>query len=179
MVAFNQQDKHGNRLDWKILRDGSITLYWRRELFDEDLDWFRQQHYQVFSFDCERWASTEEMHADFQRTLSFPAYYGRNLDAFNDCLGDLPVPDTGGMAVALTRFDAYAKGPGATPIASGRPEAEIVLDLLARASRHFLLTGRRFVTLVQTDDPRTRFDSLGCVSAHWNQREWLNKNRGL
>src|ERR1700722_7277587 len=125
MTAFNQHDEHENRLDWKILRDGSIALYWRRELFDEVLAWFRQQHYQVSSFDCERWVSTEEMHADLQRTLSFPAYYGRNLDALNDCLGDLEVPDTGGMAVALTRFDAYAKGPGATRVASGRSEAEI------------------------------------------------------
>jgi hypothetical protein len=179
MVAFNQQDKHENRLDWKILSDGSIALYWQHEVFNENLDWFRQQHYQVISFDCERWASTEEMHADLHRKLSLPAYYGRNLDALNDCLGDLSVPDSGGMALALTRFDAYAKGSGATLTASGRPEAEIVLDLLARASRHFLLTGRRFVTLVQTDDPRNRFDTLGCLSAHWNHREWLNKNRGL
>jgi hypothetical protein len=179
MVAFNHQDEHEQRIDWKILRDGGIALYWRRELFDRDLDWFFKQHYQVFSFDCQRWASTAEMHADFQRTLNFPGHYGRNLDALDDCVRDLPVPDSGGVALAFTRFDAYAKGPGAIPTASGRPEAEIVFDVLAQASRHFLLTGRRLLTLIQTDNPRTRFDSLGCISARWNQSEWLDKNRGL
>lgn len=179
MAPFTQQEEHENRLDWQILRDGSIALYWRREFLDEDILWFRQHNYQIFSFNCDRWASSEEMHADFQRTLNFPGYYGRNLDALNDCLGDLAVPDAGGTALALSRFDAYAKGPGAAPLASGRPEAEIVLDLLARASRFFLLTGRRLLTLVQTDDPRVWFESLGCVHADWNRREWLNKNRGL
>jgi hypothetical protein len=179
MAAFNQQDSHENRLDWEILRDGSVALYWRRELLDEDVSWFRQQNYQVFSFDCERWRSTEAMHTDFERMLNFPAYYGRNLDALNDCLSHLPVPDVGGIALVLNRFDAYAKGPGAAPAGSGRPEAEVVLDLLARASRYYLLTGRHLLTLVQTDDPHTRFDDLACVFADWNRREWLKKNRGL
>ncbi len=179
MTAFNHRDEHENQLDWKILRDGSVALYWKRELLDEDVSWFRQQNYQVFSFDCQQWSSTEEMHTDFQRTLSFPAYYGRNLDALNDCLSDLPVPDVGGIALVLSRFDAYTKGPGATTVGSDRPEAEVVLDLLARASRYYLLTGRRLLTLVQSDDPRIRFDGLACVFAGWNQREWLNKNRGL
>ena len=179
MAAFTERDKYEHRLDWNILRDGGIALYWRRDFFDDDMLWLRQQDYQVFPFDCARWASHEEMHADFQRTLGFPDYYGRNLDALNDCLGDLPVPHVGGIALALTRFDAYAKGQGADLAGSGRAEAEIVLDLLARASRFFLLTGRRLLTLVQTDDPRIGFELLGCISATWNHREWLNKNRGL
>ena len=72
MAPFTQLDQHEQRVDWTILRDGSIALYWRREFFDEDIHWLRQQNYRVFSFDCERWASSEEMHADFQRTLTFP-----------------------------------------------------------------------------------------------------------
>jgi hypothetical protein len=177
MAAFNQQDKHENRLDWEILRDGGVALYLRRELLDEDASWFRQQNYQVFSFDCERWNSSEEMHTDIQRTLNLPTYYGKNLDALNDCLSDLQVPDVGGIALVLSRFDVYAKGSGAAPVGNGRPEAEVVLDLLARGSRYHLLTGGRILTLVQTDDPRIRFDGLACVFADWNRREWLNKNR--
>ena len=179
MAAFNQQDRHEDRLDWEILRDGSVALYWRRELLDEDASWFRQQNYQVLSLDCGRWSSSDEMHMDLQRTLNLPAYYGKNLDALNDCLSDLPVPEVGGIALVLSRFDAYAKGPGAAHVGSRRPEAEVVLDLFARASRYHLLTGRRLLTLVQTDDPRIRFDGLACVFADWNRREWLNKNRGL
>src|ERR1700722_722126 len=113
MAPFNQQDEQVQGIDWQILRDGGVALYWRRELFDEDLDWFHQRHYQVFSFDCERWTSSQEMNRDFQRTLNFPAYYGRTLDSLDECVCDCPVPDLGGMALALTRFDAYANGPGA------------------------------------------------------------------
>lgn len=179
MAAFTKEDEYGNRLDWKILRDGGVALYWRRELLDEDLDWFREQGYEIFSFDCTRWTSSEEMHADFQRTLLFPEYYGGNLDALNDCLTDLPVPDASGTALVLRQFDAYLKGAGSRAVATERSVAEIVLDVFTCASRYFLLTGRRFLTLVQTDDPHSHFDSLGCISAQWNSREWLNKNRGL
>jgi len=119
------------------------------------------------------------MHADFERTLGFPSYYGSNLDAFHDCVEDLPVPESGGTVMVLNRFDAFHKGRGAALLPSGRTEAEIVLDILARASRYFLLTSRRFFTLVQSNDPHIQFDRLGDIAAIWNRREWLNKNRGL
>jgi Barstar (barnase inhibitor) len=81
------------------------------------------------------------MHADFQRTLSFPAYYGVNLNALNDCLSDLPVPEAGGIALSFTQFEKYAIGAGADLMVSGRPAAEVVVDILADTSRYFLLTG--------------------------------------
>jgi Barstar (barnase inhibitor) len=180
MAAFDQQEDSRKRLDWEILRDGGINLYLRREYLDADIDWLRSQHYQVFPFDCTKWRSSEVMHADFARTLSFPSYYGKNLDALHDCLEeDLFVPDVGGVALILDRFDVYAKAQGTTLIPSGRAEAEVLLDILARATRYFLLTGRRLLTLVQSDDPEIRFDKLACVFADWNRREWLYKNRGL
>ncbi|MFZ0520546.1 MAG: barstar family protein [Candidatus Acidiferrales bacterium] len=179
MAAFTRQDRFGGRIDWNILRDGGVALYWRRDIFNEDVGWFLQQNYQVFSFDCARWASSQEMHADFRRTLSFPAYYGMNLDAFNDCLSDLAVPEAGGIALSFTQFEKYADGLGADLMVSGRPEAEVVINILANASRYFLLTGSRLLSLIQTNDVQTRYDKLGCISAQWNRREWANKDRGL
>lgn len=179
MAAFTKEDAYRNRLDWKILRDSGVALYWRREFLEQDIKWFQEQGYLTFSLDCTQWGSSEEMHSELQRTLSFPPYYGRNLNALNDCLTDLPVPDAGGTVLILRQFDVYMKGAGADPLASGRPEAEGVLDVLTGASRYFLLTARRFLILVQTDDAHTHFERLGCVAAQWNQREWLNKDRGL
>jgi hypothetical protein len=177
MAPFDVQDKNKETLDWVILRDGGIALYWRPEYLSEDLEWFHQQNYQFHSFDCEKWTHGG-MHADFQRSFSFPSCYGHNLDALNDCLQeDLLVPEIGGTAVVLKRFDAFLAGRGGAP--DGRPEGEILLDLFARASRYFLLTGRRLVTLVQSDDSRIRFDSLGGIAPGWNWRERLNKDRGL
>jgi hypothetical protein len=177
MAVFDSQEQGAEALDWVILRDGGVSLYWRREYLDEDVNWLRQRDYQIFQFSCESWASGG-MHADLQRTLRFPSFYGHNLDALHDCLeGDFVVPERGGAVVGFNRFDAFMKGKGASVSLSGRTEAEILLDVFARASRYFLLMGRRFVTLVQSDDPRVHFDRLGDVSAVWNGREWLDKDR--
>jgi hypothetical protein len=178
MAAFDAQDQTKEALDWVVLRDGGIALYLRREYLDEDLERFRQQNYHLYSFNCENWTSGG-MHADFERTLSFPSDYGRNLDALWDCLQDLPVPQRGGTVIVLNRFDAFQKCHGGAPLPSGRAEGEIVLDILARTSRHFLLTGRRFLTLLQSDDPRLHVEGLAGVAATWNWRERPNKNRGL
>jgi RNAse (barnase) inhibitor barstar len=153
MAAFTQQDAYDAQIDWWILRDGSIAPYGRREYLDEDVHWLRRQNYQVFAFDCGQWSSGEKMHADFKQTLASPEYYLDRLD-------DVAVPEVGGIVVAFRHFDKAA----APPTASGRPEVEIVLDIMARASRHFLLTGRRFLRLVQTEDAQLRFDHLGlCI----------------
>jgi hypothetical protein len=66
MTIFGSQEKSAEALDWLILRDGGVALYWRRAYPDEDLNWFRQQGYQVFRFDCDRWVSGG-MHADWLR----------------------------------------------------------------------------------------------------------------
>jgi RNAse (barnase) inhibitor barstar len=117
------------------------------------------------------------MHDSLKDALSFPSYYGRNLNALNDCMcEDLQVPDAGGLALVLRH---YANGPGAVLDSKGMSGAEIVLDIFARASRYYMLTGRRLITLAQSDDPTVHFDYLDGVSATWNWREWLNKDRGL
>ena len=37
-------------------------------------------------------ATAEEAHDKLARKLDFPEYYGRNLDALEDCLGDIARP---------------------------------------------------------------------------------------
>jgi hypothetical protein len=73
----------------------------------------------------------------------------------------------------------YARESGAKVTPWNRPYAEVILDILACASRFLLLTGRRLLLIIQSDDPRITFDKLGSVRAAWNPREWLDKNRGL
>jgi hypothetical protein len=89
--AFDAEDQAKEALDWVILRDGGITLYWRREYLQEDLKWFRQQNYQLYSFNCEKWTSGG-MQADLGRTLNFSSYYGRHLDAFQKGRGAALLP---------------------------------------------------------------------------------------
>ena len=38
------------------------------------------------TIDCSRIQSEEDLHRIFAEALSFPAWYGKNLDALHDCL---------------------------------------------------------------------------------------------
>lgn len=179
MSAFKADEQNDDSLDWIILRDGSIALYKRNEFLEEDLQWLQAKGYLVISFDCTGWHSDRQMHNSLKDALSFPSYYGRNLDALNECMADdLIVPDDGGLAIVLRRYDSFFNGFGAAHGAE-KGEAEIVLSIFASASRCHMLSGRRLITLVQSDDPAIQFGRLGCVGAIWNWRERLNSSRGL
>jgi RNAse (barnase) inhibitor barstar len=111
------------------------------------------------------------MHVAMATTLSFPDYYGMNLNAMNDCISDLEVPAEGGLVLVFSRFDSFSL--------RHRDVAQGVLDLLADNARRFLLFGRRLLVLVQSDDPRIAFEPVGATAVSWNPKEWLNTNRGL
>jgi Barstar (barnase inhibitor) len=177
MPSFNNTPDDWQRLDWQILRDGGIQLYWRREYLVEDVQWFAKHDYEVFEFACDTWKSQDDMFSDFARVLRLPDYFGRNLDALDDCITDLPLTGNHGALIVLKRFDAYAAGAGSTPMNRLSTEAEVVLDIIASASRFYLLNGNRLVALVQTNDPQLRFGLLGGKMPQWNHREWLNENR--
>ena len=51
MTLFTNSPEDWQRLDWQILRDGGIALYWRDEYLADDLQWlarrFEQSHAEV------------------------------------------------------------------------------------------------------------------------------------
>ncbi len=47
----------------------------------------------------------DDVHACFQQALSFPDYYGKNLDALHDCLTD----QSGGVLIAVAHTSALRK----------------------------------------------------------------------
>jgi len=69
----------------------------------------------------------------------------------------------GGVALVFLRYDKFSKGAGQT-----YDLAETVLDIPSRASHEFLLTGRRVLILVQSDDPNLNFSNLGGIAPRWN-----------
>src|SRR5258705_9217266 len=171
MVTFSHESEDFQRLDWTLLQNGAVTLYLRTEFLNEDLEWLRVHHYRVDAFDCSAWNSEQEMHQALASGLDFPDYYGRNLDALNDCLCDIGIPEESGRVLVFERYDAFA--------AKVPRVAWAVLDIVEINSRRLLLFGRRLLALVQSDDPRISFEPIGARSAMWNRREWLNKIRGL
>jgi RNAse (barnase) inhibitor barstar len=159
------------RLDWKLLERGAVALYHKPSILSQDLAWFRQQNYAIHELDALAWASPADFHADAQRVLGFPSYYAKNLASWIDCLAELPVPDESGMAIVFRRYDVFARS---------QPQlAQTVLDSVETSSRRFLLTGRRLLALVQSDDARIRFERVGALPVTWNPREWLDSDRGM
>lgn len=128
MALFTNSREDWQRLDWQILRDGGITLYWRKEYLADDVQWLAAQNYDIYNFDCERWVSEDEMYLDIERVLRFYEWWGpewgRNINALDDCSTDLPIRDDGGAVLALHKFNAYARGSGSALMHSGRSEAE-------------------------------------------------------
>lgn len=169
MAAFSDADVE--RLDYRLLRDGPISAYFDRRILTEDLRWLREHRYHVDYFDAGSWSSTEVAFDELAARLEFPDYFGRNLDALNDCLSELPVPAESGRVVVLERFDRL--------YASTTEWAWDLLDIFASQSRGHLLFGERLIVLLQSDDPRLSTRSVGACAVGWNPREWLNSSRGL
>ncbi|MGA7313309.1 MAG: barstar family protein [Silvibacterium sp.] len=116
MVVFKVDEVHDQGLDWAILRDGGVCLYWRQEILADEVNWLKSKGYKIISFEAAEWQSASEwkserrMHESLKAQLSFPDYYGKNLNALDECvLDDLVVPDSGGLAPVLNHYDRFFK----------------------------------------------------------------------
>jgi RNAse (barnase) inhibitor barstar len=174
MVFFKRKEKipaEVERLDWRLLERGAVALYHKGAVLSQDLGWLRQQRYVIHEMDAAQWTEPSHFHDAVRATLSLPSYYTKNLASWIDCAAELPVPDESGMAIVFRRYDAFARA---------QPQfAQTILDSLETTSRRFLLTGRRLLALVQSDDPRIRFERVGALPVTWNPREWLDSDRGI
>ena len=72
--------------------------------------------------DAEAGSDVASFHSAVALTLDFPDYYGRNLDALNDCLGDLA---DRGAGVPVLWWDDWQR------LAAAEPRVfEVIVDLL-------------------------------------------------
>lgn len=174
MAFFKRKEKapdETQRLDWKLLERGAIALYHKSSVLSADIGWFRQQKYVIHELNGAEWTTPDAFHGDVQRGLGFPEYYGKNLASWVDCLPEIQVPDEGGVVLVFRRYDVFAKAHPSL--------AQTILDSIESTSRRFLLTGRRLIALVQSEDPRLRFERVGALPVTWNPREWTDADRGI
>ena len=180
MACFSKESVENEDLDWWILMMGGICLYRKPSILAADLDWLQARGYETKLFKCSGWNSESEMHAELALRLGFPSYYGNNLNALNDCLiEDVLISDVGGLVLVLEQYDRFTRGRELEEPRDIEGSAHALLDICARASRNHMLQGRRFIVLVQSDDPLICFEELDRVGATWNPREWMNRDRGL
>jgi hypothetical protein len=171
VAPFRDDPRERERLDWRILQNGAVALYHRASILQQDAAWLRQHGYVLYELDAGGWDTPAAFYRDAKRALGVPPEYGETLAIVVDALAELDVPVEGGAALQIRRYDAFAR--------TQRPLAQTVLDLIETTSRRFLLTGRRFLGLVQSDDPRIKFERVGAVPVVWNPREWLDSDRGI
>jgi len=169
MAYFSKSDVE--RLDFGLLQNSFVILYFRQQFFAEDIATLKGLGYSTIEFDSSYWKSEEDFFDSFAKTLSFPAYFGRNLDALNDCLREVVISDEGGLIIAFSKFNLFK---------TQFPDfAWNVLDIISLIARSNLLLGKRLICLVQSDDPQILFKEVGAQPVIWNHREWMDTNRGL
>ncbi|WP_262387300.1 hypothetical protein [Streptomyces sp. TRM49041] len=55
--------------------------------------------------------------------------------------------------------------------------AQVVLDIIADQARQAAVLCRRLICLVQSNDPKIRFEPVGAVPVMWNSDEWSDASR--
>lgn len=175
MAAFDEAalistDGSGReRLDWAMLRYGPIALFRKPAVLTESVVWLEKHGYTVANANCEACETKEELLWSIGDALDFHRGPFPNLDAFNDDCRNIQVPENSGFAIVLQSFDR---------VAAKLPEvARGILDIFARTSWDNLLFGRRFLCLVQSNDPWIQFGPVGGHEPCWNSQEWLNADR--
>lgn len=161
--------------DLRLALGGPVTMFFRASVLEETQEWLAAHGYDVVTVDAEAWVSPGDMQDAMAMALSFPDYYGRNLDALNDCLSDVAAGAYGttesatGLVLVILRFDAFAHR---EPVV-----AHALCDIFATQARGAALFGRRMMCLLQSDDPRLTIPPVGSSPVLWNPAEWLDSKR--
>ncbi|MBS1898504.1 MAG: barstar family protein [Actinobacteria bacterium] len=178
MATWDTDAETTNPVDFRLVRNGFVTMFWDPSLLDATVDSLRSSAYRVVEFDADEWSSDAEMYEDVATRLGFPSYFGRNLDALNDCMSDVASGSYGwdaaadkGLVIVLKAFEVFA--------ARDRWTAQKLLDVVAAQARSAMLIGHRVICLVQSNDARLGFEPVGAMPVMWNDAESVNAERGL
>ncbi|MER5571782.1 barstar family protein [Streptomyces goshikiensis] len=153
-----------------------VTLFWRQRLLNQAVQRLEDRDFRVVRLAAGQWSTEQAMHRAIAAALQFPDYYGHNLDALNDCLGDVACyggyddsAEGAGLVLTFTDYDRFT---AACPRA-----AQVILDIIADRARRAAVLQRRLICLVHSNDPDIRFDPVGAMPVMWNSDEWLDANR--
>lgn len=172
MAAFETDARTTHPIDYRL--HGTPLLYLRRTYFEDDADALAHDGYQVTRIDAAGWHSARDAHGSIAASLDFPGYYGHNLDALNDCLGDVAAYDYGvdplatGTAILLDNAAGFAN--------ENISDFVRVVDVFAGAILTAMTFGHRMLMLILVDNPNLTVPLSGGV-AGWNPRERFDTNR--
>ena len=156
-------------LVWTLMQNGSITMYHHAAFLKEDINQLRKDGYLINTIDCSKVVNKIDLLQQFEHELDFPDWWGRNLDALNDLIGDIYVPRDTGRVIVLNRIDhLFVYAPDLT---------WHILDILEHNSRSFLLFGKRLITLVQSDVPDVIVKAVGANPVSLSRKDQLKMRK--
>ncbi|MFI6432270.1 barstar family protein [Rhodococcus oryzae] len=141
-------DTQRQRFDWSLLQNGSVYRYDTRFGLDCASGRLDELGYLVHRIDLQHSTTVVDVHAALADALSFPAFYGKNLDAFNDLMYDVGEfrygsdPDTTGTVFALAGYD--------TLVDLDRHTADVLLTIFANHARLAALFSHPMLCIVES-----------------------------
>ena len=165
------EDGSEQRADWPFIKDGAITLFWRRALFNAAKETLRSLDYDLLQLEC---STVERFKLELSAALRWEEQFGYspwdgNLNALDEGVAWYRFPPSSNVALAFAGFHRL--------VAEDPVTARGLLDVIELQSRNHLAAGRRLIALIQTDDAKFYAGGLGKRSATWNQPEWFDANR--
>lgn len=146
MNVWTQADIYANNIDFQIARQGRPLVIENDEHFTATATWLRDKGYRLVIFDANQWRSAADMHRALALALGFPDYYGNNLDAFEECLGEVAEHEYGwegdetGLVLVFTSMKPFRK--------LDKRAAETLLEIVTERCSYAALFGNRLLALV-------------------------------
>ena len=166
MAAFSTDDQLNGDLAFRLVQDGPLTLFHDPSVLAGTLDELRGTGYRVVTVEAGSCATVTDLLDRFARAFDFPDYFGRNMNAFHDCMRDVADGYTGsatGLVITLGRYDDFLLRHG--------PVGGLFLDMIADVCRLGALFGHRMMCFVQSDDPSSEIPPVGFTALGWNHLE--------
>jgi len=136
------------RYDWHLLRSSPVHRVDTSAELRVAADRLAELGYVVHRLAGAAWRTRDDVHAALAAALSFPGYYGHNLDALNDCLRDVAEFEYGGDPAATGTVLVIDDGDRLVAIDPGFAHA--LLDGYAGAAHYAALLGHPMLCLIAT-----------------------------
>lgn len=146
VAVWKTQDIIAGHVDFDMARNGFVGRADDSERRAETVGWLEAAGYRVLRFDAANWNGTREMLREIGQALTFPDSFGMNLDALDDCLGDVAEGEygwTGGETGIVLLFTSFSDFRSVDDTA-----ATALMDIVSSRSRYAALFGNRILTVV-------------------------------
>lgn len=176
MAPFTQSEINSNWPLYDLFQNGGVVLFKRRDYLSDTIFQLKEVNYQIKTINSLEHSSIEAILESIVKALVPIGPNTRinpNLDSFDDFLFDIEFKGKKGVILVLDHFPTFYK--------MHRKQAITTINILAQHHRAHLLKGNRFLTIIQSDNPRID-EKIGLVGGYipiWNRNEWFAKSRGL